>query len=62
MSKLSEELRLFLDKKKWSPDDLAKEVGIHRAQIFRWLADDTKPSKMALKLLAMVGFNPKETK
>ena len=53
MDKKIKELKRIMREKDLSLSDVARQVGVHRAQVGRWLAEETEPSPMALKLLDM---------
>lgn len=51
MDNLSESLRLLRKNKKWSQEDLAREVGVSLSTVQRWEKKNGKPIHLARRAL-----------
>ncbi len=64
MAGLKEKIRALREKRGWSQEDLAREIGVSLSTIQRWETRDYKPSRLAhrelSKLLKKAGIEEKE--
>jgi transcriptional regulator with XRE-family HTH domain len=62
MEPLGDKLRLLRERKAWSQEDLAREIGVSLSTIQRWETKGSRPSRLArreLKRLFGLDVNPR---
>jgi len=64
MEGLKEKVRALRERRGWSQEDLAREIGVSLSTIQRWETKDCKPSRLAhralSRLLKKAGIAEKE--
>lgn len=56
MSKLGKKILAWRTKKEWTQQDVAMRTGVGVSTVARWEQDKSEPSPLALKQLAVHGF------
>jgi len=62
MEQLRDKLRLLRERKAWSQEDLAREIGVSLSTVQRWETKGSRPSRLArreLKRLFGLDVNPR---
>jgi transcriptional regulator with XRE-family HTH domain len=62
MEQLRDKLRLLRERKAWSQEDLAREIGVSLSTVQRWETKGSRPSRLArreLKRLFGLDINPR---